>query len=1055
MRDTPLFTPEMVPDEIKFIPCPASFYTRDLSHFEPNFDNDPELAEVYNTQDIRDQFLTLIDPVKWAMKEVKVLDPYTSQVVNFEPRWYQQQLLQDDSRYQTWRLGRQSGKCLPGFVRVRTSDGSYALVDEIVAGARPAIHTLQENFKFTDTTNYFVASNGIKEVFRVTTSMGRRIYLTDNHPLFTFRGARPEWIELQDVQVGDRVAVPATGVFGHGCSLSDTELKILGYLIGDGGMTTHEVRWTSANGIHVEDMKGLCEEYETTFSPVSKKDKTGYRFQPYKVNRIRALVEKVGLWGHGSHTKFVPREIVKGTKEQIATFLSRLFATDGWAYSKDEETIRGEIGYCSVSRNLIEDVQSLLLKFGILSSVSTKKVKYKGEIRIAYQLEISSTEDLLLFVRNIGIFGKESAVASLVVAIAKRNLTDNQKIRCIPSGVMQYVEERRVILSLTKRQVVGGETYDNQRMRNDAPCPRKLKQYAKGLGEDQYLYDLADSEIIWDPVVEIVSVGEHETYDLSDVDGTHNFVANEVVVHNSTNLMVKALHHAFTHSHSEVLILTPYDEQVRKLFHDVPGFKFMIENSETIAASVNGRITLSPPYRIKFNNGSQIVGATCGTKSGAGGGASRGKTADLIILDEADYLDDADLRTIMGVRLGRPNVRVIASSTPSGKRGLWYKWNFDGMWSNHHFTSAVLPYWGMIMGYDQHGNPITFGQEMVAGFDEYGVITEILAEFPEELTGVFQKYYLDIMFGDPSAMEETGLKDYGDYRYGERAPNKKTNKRIMGVDVDKYAAGPEIVIVEWDDLLQKMFVLYRHTMPRGNKGQLTLHSLVDKIIELDSMWKTSFVYVDRGYGEMVIEGLHKYGREHETTMLHKRVIPVFYGESIEIPDPARRGVISKQPIKPYIVNNAVRFTERMEIVASRYDLKLKRQMESYQIVSSSTVSGQPRYTCKNEHALDALMFALYGMTQQFSQELRRANAGAPRVIRSSGIVKPEMYIDPYTDKVLPKQEARNDPTVLQTHDMPAGMRKINSLSGRKVVADRVGVLGRSSSRTIYKGSGRR
>jgi replicative DNA helicase len=43
---------------------------------------------------------------------------------------------------------------------------------------------------------------------------------------------------------------------------------------------------------------------------------------------------------------------------------------------------------------------------------------------------------------------------------------------------------------------------------------------------------LADSDVFWDEVVEITPVGERDVYDAT-VLGTHNFVADGVVVHNS------------------------------------------------------------------------------------------------------------------------------------------------------------------------------------------------------------------------------------------------------------------------------------------------------------------------------------------------------------------------------------------------------------------------------------------------------------------------------------------------------------------------------------------
>ena len=51
---------------------------------------------------------------------------------------------------------------------------------------------------------------------------------------------------------------------------------------------------------------------------------------------------------------------------------------------------------------------------------------------------------------------------------------------------------------------------------------------------DAWLHDLANSDVLWDEIVAISSLGEHEVFDAT-IDGTHNFVANGIVAHNSSN----------------------------------------------------------------------------------------------------------------------------------------------------------------------------------------------------------------------------------------------------------------------------------------------------------------------------------------------------------------------------------------------------------------------------------------------------------------------------------------------------------------------------------------
>ena len=64
-------------------------------------------------------------------------------------------------------------------------------------------------------------------------------------------------------------------------------------------------------------------------------------------------------------------------------------------------------------------------------------------------------------------------------------------------------------------------------------CPSRARLHrAAAFLEDLQLHDLATNDVFWDRVVEITSIGEQDVYD-GTVDGTHNFVAQGISVHNS------------------------------------------------------------------------------------------------------------------------------------------------------------------------------------------------------------------------------------------------------------------------------------------------------------------------------------------------------------------------------------------------------------------------------------------------------------------------------------------------------------------------------------------
>ena len=62
-----------------------------------------------------------------------------------------------------------------------------------------------------------------------------------------------------------------------------------------------------------------------------------------------------------------------------------------------------------------------------------------------------------------------------------------------------------------------------------------LRETISAIGKilkDKEILELAQSDIYWDKIVEIKRIGKEKTFDLT-IEGTHNFVANDIIVHNS------------------------------------------------------------------------------------------------------------------------------------------------------------------------------------------------------------------------------------------------------------------------------------------------------------------------------------------------------------------------------------------------------------------------------------------------------------------------------------------------------------------------------------------
>lgn len=541
------------------------------------------------------------DPIKWAQAFLRTFNPKTKKIEPWTARWYQVEMLRDKHTRKVYRCGRRIGKCLPGHVRIYDPNtGERVRVDELYKRGKAHIVTMTEDYKLSSHFTNEILDNGIKEVFRITTKTGRHIDATGNHPFFTAKG----WVAIDNLKPGDRVALAGNlGYFGHH-EMNENEIKLLAYMIGDGNCTTKSIRFcTASDAIKKEIERAVnyfdCDliQYKSNrdidYNIVKRYNKNNRMFE----NPIKKVLEEHGLFGKGAHDKRVPEAIFKLSKNDTATFLSRLYATDGWAHTKNNKQ---QIGYCSVSRELIADIQHLLLKFGINSYVNTKKAKYKDTVKVSYQLLITNSNDIIKFYKEIGIFSKESAVKRAFESAIDNNKYDYY----LPKEILEFVEEDRINKGLSKADLCKFNPNARLRMKYDVQRSR-LKEFAEVLDNDD-LKAFADGEFIFDEIVSIESLGEMQTYDLS-VPLTMNFVAEDFITHNTETMVVEMLYLAFTKKNFRVLMAAPYENQIRNMFTRLN--ELIAESpliKQTVVASTKN------PAKIEFANGSMILGFTTG-----------------------------------------------------------------------------------------------------------------------------------------------------------------------------------------------------------------------------------------------------------------------------------------------------------------------------------------------------------------------------------------------------------------------------------------------------------
>lgn len=369
--------------------------------------------------------------------------------------------------------------------------------------------------------------NGRKPLFRVSTRLGRRVEATGNHPLLTIAG----WKAVDQLGPGDRIAVPrCLPLRGRPADIPDEELVLLAGLIADGSLAQSTPSFTAAGSAPVLPVMlsaGRRLGARLSFSPKRGSSAIDVRFcapEPGKPNPVTELCRRHGLMGKRSEDKFVPDDVFRADEPSIIRFLSILYACDGHIYSGERFT---QIGYSTISERLARDVQHLLLRLGIVAAIRELR---EGTAKRAYEVRITGQQGIGAFCELIPVVGKtgkaQAALANLGNRIARTN------VDTIPPAIWPAVTAAKGARPWGDvSEACGHPRNHNWHVGTRGVSRAQLARLAEATG-DEHLNELATSDLWWDEIVSIEPIGEEETYDLT-VPLHHNFVADDVVVHNS------------------------------------------------------------------------------------------------------------------------------------------------------------------------------------------------------------------------------------------------------------------------------------------------------------------------------------------------------------------------------------------------------------------------------------------------------------------------------------------------------------------------------------------
>lgn len=429
----------------------------------------------------------------------------------------------------------------------------------------------------------------------------------------------------------------------------------------------------------------------------------------------------------------------------------------------------------------------------------------------------------------------------------------------------------------------------------------------------------------------------------------------------TVSMRVETLHALHHNDDFTVVLIAPFESQLIKFEEVLMG---LIDKSSTVKD--NFKKWNKTKHTITFHNGSKLEGyCTGGDKQSKTADRVRGAGANMIVIDEADYISEDALQAVLAVMSDDRKCRILLSSTPTGKRKFFYQWCVEKQigfkeWMVYSHASP---------SYTKQADTL---YRSTLSEDRYR--KEYLAEFGSLIDALISPECIN------KAVESYDILEL-------RAAGPKANcKYIIGVDWNGRRIGTTIVVIEFNPNTAK-------------------YKLVDKVIVKDTEynyenscwaaiksfdhWKASWMYVDSGHGDMQIEMIKKTARQLNNIPLQKGLVDVPMGGFQIIKDPLT-GLDTKKHTKEFAINLMVNAFENQRIVIP-YSENYKDDDEDWGLIpqlydlAKEKVSdtGRVVFAKSVDHTMTAMYLALLGFHMKLT-DIGRVAHDAATIIVSQG-----------------------------------------------------------------------
>lgn len=363
------------------------------------------------------------------------------------------------------------GKCLSGDTRVLDArTGRWLTLRTFVEEKTETTATLSPQGVTPGRVTRHLCT-GIQPVFELKTRSGRKIRATARHPFLTPGG----WMELRSLLPGDPIAAPRSlPIFGKRV-LPESETRLLALACARKLLDRKSPSGRSLNDrdLHEYFFQDIRQAHSGLPDARFFSLVQRERFSKGNVFSPFDFSPRDGsLWGGQALSgEHIPESIFMASEQCVARFLRTLFSVASRVCWWGDESPTIELS--SFSESLLWDIQHLLLRFGVLARLSQDGCRSDER---SFTLALLDGDAVAAFAQNIGF------------------IPGTRKDRLL----------RRWAASLRKTS-----------------------------SRDRSIHPVGFPPLAWDTVESITPRGNELVYDLT-IPGTHNFIASDLVVHNST-----------------------------------------------------------------------------------------------------------------------------------------------------------------------------------------------------------------------------------------------------------------------------------------------------------------------------------------------------------------------------------------------------------------------------------------------------------------------------------------------------------------------------------------